>query len=139
MTIRLRLILSMLLICGASNAAEPPADGGTDATAAATKRGQVLFMLQCRACHNTTAVVDPLKIGPYLNGVIGRKAGSLAGYNYSDGMKKADFSWSPEQLDLWLQKPTALVPGTNMTFMGFPVAADRAALIAYLTQATASN
>ena len=100
----------------------------------ATRRGQMLFITQCRACHTTEAVNDPLKIGPNLNQLLGRKAGSVADYKYSDGMQKSNLTWTREQLDLWLQKPSGLVPGTTMTFVGLPQAGDRAALIAYLTQ-----
>ena len=71
-------------------------------------------------------------VGPNLHGVIGRKAGSLAGYIYSDAMKKADWSWDPKHLDTWLANPGQMVEGTKMTFVGLPEAKDRIDVIAYL-------
>ena len=92
--------------------------------------GQAKFAL-CLACHAIVAGA-PDMVGPNLHGVIGRKAGSLAGYIYSDAMKKADWSWDPKHLDTWLANPGQMVEGTKMTFVGLPNAKDRIDVIAYL-------
>ena len=98
--------------------------------------GHAKFAL-CQACH-TIVVGAPNSVGPNLNGVIGRKAGTLAGYTYSDAMKKADWIWDPQHLDTWLTAPSQMVPGTKMTFIGLPNAKDRIDVIAYLKTAGGS-
>lgn len=89
---------------------------------------------RCLACHdlNTGAT----RLGPSLKGVMGRKAGSLPGYAYSDAMKTRGVSWTPDTLDAYLKSPTTYVKGTKMAFAGLPDAKDRADVIAYLQQAT---
>jgi len=93
-------------------------------------RGKLLF-LQCASCHNITPGPSA-KIGPSLYGVVGRRAGSLAGYAYSPAMKAQTFVWDEKMLNLWLTKPTDVVPGTAMAFGGVAQQADRDALITYL-------
>jgi cytochrome c len=104
--------------------AQPASDAATVA------KGKRLFM-RCAACHDGMQVT-PGKTGPSLKGVVGRPAGSLAGYGYSADMKTKSFVWDDAQLDAWLIKPTALVPGTTMAFIGMPDAAERKATIAFL-------
>jgi cytochrome c len=120
--------LAMTVIAGSLALGEQPA------TTSLTnmRRGQLLFITQCRACHAADANQEPLKIGPSLYRLLGRKAGTLADYKYSDGMKKSEITWTREQLDLWLQNPSVVVPGSIMTFVGLPQASDRVALIEYL-------
>jgi cytochrome c len=116
----LALVVAMAGVAKADDAAD----------AAALKRGRLLF-LQCRACHEVKAGL-PAKVGPNLAGMIGRKAGSAPDFAYSPAMKAATFSWDKAALDKWLEKPSALVPGTAMAFAGVPAEKDRAAIIAYL-------
>jgi cytochrome c len=104
---------------------------GAGASGSPNARGKLLF-LRCASCHNIGP--GPAKIGPNLAGVVGRKAGSLPGYEYSPAMKKAGFVWTEANLDRWLTRPSALVPGTAMAFAGQPAEADRQAIIAYLRQ-----
>ncbi len=89
---------------------------------------------RCLACHdlNTGAT----RLGPSLKGVIGRKAGSMPGYAYSEAMKSSGVTWTPDTLDSYLKSPTTYVKGTKMAFAGLPDAKDRADVIAYLQQAT---
>lgn len=95
-----------------------------------TARGEALYESRCGACHS----IQTNRIGPKHLGVVGRKAGSVAGFEYSPALKKAKFVWTPQQLDKWLQGPGKLVRGTNMAFtVSSPE--DRAAIIAYLTVA----
>ncbi len=96
-------------------------------------RGKILF-LRCASCHEL-APSGVKRIGPSLQGVVGRKAGSLADFPYSPAMKAADFVWDDAMLDRWLEKPGAVVPGTAMAFAGLPAEDDRQAVIAYLRQA----
>ncbi len=71
-------------------------------------------------------------MGPHLQGVVGRKSLSVAKFNYSPAMKKANLTWTEATLDKWLQRPSSVVPGTSMVFAGLPNPDDRKALIAYL-------
>jgi len=73
-------------------------------------RGKLLFA-QCLACHRLN---NDNFVGPSLAKVYGRKAGAVANYNYSNGMKKADFVWSEESLLKFLTNQNDTVPGTRM-------------------------
>ena len=68
------------------------------------------FAATCSECHT----LDRAKIGPPLAGVVGRVAGSVAGYPYSPALKAAGFKWTPPELDAWLSGPQVLVPGAEM-------------------------
>jgi cytochrome c len=94
------------------------------------KRGQ-LFYMQCKTCHDLEAGL-PHRVGPNLNGVLGRKAGAAAGFKYSDVLVKSSVVWSRETLDAWIRQPAALVPGNAMAYPGIASDADRAAVIAWM-------
>lgn len=96
--------------------------------------GKRLF-LRCTACH-TVSSKAPGKVGPHLQGILGRKAGSIAGFGYSPAMKGAKIVWNEATLDKWLQRPQSVVPGTTMAFAGLTKPEDRKALIAYLKTPT---
>ena len=90
-------------------------------------RGAVLYQQRCGGCHS----IDANRVGPRHRGVIGRKAGSIADYNYSPALHAANFAWDEARLNVWLQGPSRLVPGTKM-FFSVPDPKERAAIIAYL-------
>ncbi len=102
-----------------------PARAAGDAAA-----GQVLFKQKCAICHSV--VEGQNKIGPSLYGVVGRKAGSLPSYTYSDSMKNADRIWDAATLSAYLTNPRQQIPGIKMIFAGLPNETDRQNLIAYL-------
>lgn len=85
---------------------------------------------QCRACHSV--VRGQNRVGPSLAGVVGRRSASVAGFNYSPAMRKKGVTWTEANLNTYLTKPSAYVPGTRMAFPGIPDAKRRADLIAYL-------
>jgi len=90
--------------------------------------------VRCAVCH-TAQKGAPSRIGPNLFGVVGRKAGTLAGYEYTDAMKNSGFTWDEATLDKYLTNPRKAVPGTRMVFVGLPKEPDRLDVIAYLKQA----
>ena len=85
---------------------------------------------QCTACHSTAP--GKTIIGPSLAGVYGRKAGAVAGFQYSDAMKGSGLAWNAGNLDSFLANPVGKVPGTLMGFAGIKDAAQRKAVIDYL-------
>ncbi|WP_231862623.1 c-type cytochrome [Sphingorhabdus sp. M41] len=91
--------------------------------------GKAAFM-QCRTCH----VVDPgmNRVGPSLANIIGREAGSVAGFRYSEASANSDIIWTEEKLFQFLEKPQRVIPKTKMIFAGMPDAQKRADVIAYL-------
>ena len=91
-------------------------------------RGEALYR-DCRNCH----AFDRNEAGPLHRGVVGRTAGTVAGYDYSPALKGAKIVWTEANLDKWLADPEALVPGTKM-FFAVDSAADRADIIAFLKE-----
>ncbi|WP_439534898.1 c-type cytochrome [Polymorphobacter sp.] len=87
--------------------------------------------LKCYSCHSVVAGEDGLQ-GPNLRGVIGRRAGTLAGFDYSPAMKAADIVWDRVRLDAFLQAPDSVVPGTAMTRPPLASDEERRAVIDYL-------
>lgn len=85
----------------------------------------------CSVCHTTTKGA-PSGLGPNLRGVVGRKAGSLPGFNYSAAMKNSGLKWTPAELDAFLTAPRKKVPGTIMAFPGLSDPAKRKQIIDYL-------
>jgi cytochrome c len=106
--------------------------GAVAAAAAAPDvlRGEEVYN-RCVACHSLAAD----RVGPRHCGLIGRRAGTVPGFLYSDAMLKSRLTWDEKTLDRFLAKPMAVVPGTVMTYDGIPDTRDRHDLIAYLKHA----
>lgn len=120
--------------CGPAGKQAPGApDSGTaqsgEAPATLAAGAPVDFAI-CTGCHAVTAGQNG--IGPSLLGVVGRKAGSLAGYDYSAALRKSGIVWTPQTLNTWLSGPMDMVPGTKMSFGGYADPKQRQAVIAYL-------
>ena len=104
--------------------------GGVSVNAANTgdpTRGKDLFEKRCGGCHS----LDADKEGPRLRNVYGRKAGSIAGFKYSDALKGAGFTWDQARLDRWLTNTESVVPDNDMDFH-VPKADERDDIIEYL-------
>ena len=89
---------------------------------------------KCRACHDVGPQAKN-KVGPLLNGIAGRPAGTVEGYNYSEANKKAGANglvWTDEVLFKYLEAPLSFMPGTKMAFAGLKDPQDRKDVIAYL-------
>jgi cytochrome c len=113
-------------------AAEYLAEGGFDS--ADLERGKLLA-LACLACHSLEKGGGTL-VGPNLNGMFGRPAASLPGFDYSPALAASNLVWTPRSLERWLAEPQTFVVGTKMAFTGYRSASDRRDLIAYLLNAT---
>ena len=72
--------------------------------------GKALFGRNCGVCH-VVSKSEPLRQGPYLQGVVGRKAGKIENFPYSNGLKAATFDWTPERLDQWITDPQSVIAG----------------------------
>ena len=110
------------------------AAAGAPYVSADLARGEMLSYA-CRACHGLGAGEES-PIGPSLSGVFGRRAASVAGFEYSPVLRASEIVWTPEALDAWLAQPADFLPGNNMAFTGFRSADDRRDLIAYLLAQT---
>jgi cytochrome c len=89
--------------------------------------------LVCRACHQIGPGAK-IAVGPVLNGVVGRKAGTYPDYTYSPANRDSGIVWTPEELDRYLESPQAVVPHTKMIFPGLKDEQKRKDVIAYLEQ-----
>lgn len=90
-------------------------------------RGKAVFERRCTGCH----AINVDREGPRLAGVYGRRAGSIAGFTYSTGLKNSGITWNDATLEKWLSDPDVMVPDNNMSF-SVPKAEERQDLIAYL-------
>lgn len=93
---------------------------------------------RCRACHQ---VGDAAKSGqgPHLNGLFGRKAGTVEGYTYSEANKSSGISWDEANFATYIQNPRAAMPGNKMAFAGLKDDDEISDLIAFLKQFDATG
>lgn len=99
------------------------------------KKGEKVFK-KCKACHMVGEKAKK-RVGPVLNNLIGRTAGTSEGFKYSKAMKEAGeggLVWTDENLHKYLEKPKKFVPGNKMAFAGLKKEKDRDDVIAYLKQ-----
>ncbi|QTD57345.1 c-type cytochrome [Parasphingorhabdus cellanae] len=91
--------------------------------------GKMVFA-QCRTCHVTDPGVN--RTGPSMAGIVGREAGTVEGFNYTDANKNSGITWTEEKMFQYLENPQRVIPKTKMIFAGLPDAQKRADVIAYL-------
>jgi cytochrome c len=119
-----RIIPAIALAAGAALLA-PPAPVG--AAKGDTVDGRSAFEKRCTGCH----ALDHEKEGPRLAGVVGRKAGAVPTFTYSDAVRKSAVVWTEATLDKWLTDPETVIPDNDMSFrLSNPV--ERAAIVAFL-------
>jgi cytochrome c len=110
----------LLLLCAAGPC---PASWAAD-------DGKALFEKNCGVCH-VVSKTEPLRQGPYLAGVVGRKAGKIENFPYSNGLKAATFDWTPERLDHWITDPQSVIADSYMMYKQADPAI-RSSIIGYL-------
>lgn len=145
-TITLAALISLTAVCAASM----PASAQTPATAVKLdikdSAGKALTgnpasgktqWAKCVSCHSVEAGKNGT--GPSLNGIIGRGAGTVAGFKYTDANKASAKVWTQQALFDYLEKPRQVIPGTSMQFVGIKSAQQRADLVAWLVQNAAAK
>lgn len=95
--------------------------------AQSVERGRALYETRCSACHS----VEINRTGPLHAGVLGRRAGSVEGFTYSNALTASQLLWTRENLLAWLKDPEALIPGQLM-FLNVPDERDREDVVSYL-------
>jgi cytochrome c len=124
--IAIQALLAATLLCGRAHAQQPKVD----------EELELQFNGHCRECHSF--VRNDNRLGLSLYGVVGRKAGSVPGFNYSNSVKDSGIVWDEATLDKWITNPGAVIPDNNMAalFGGIDDASIRAKIIAFLKQDT---
>ncbi|MEO5333715.1 MAG: c-type cytochrome [Magnetococcus sp. YQC-5] len=100
------------------------------ASAADLAKGEASFKKNCGVCHSNKA--GEKKLGPNLAGIVGRAAGTEAGYKYSDGF--TGVTWDAANLAKYLENPKQMFPKTKMTYAGMKDAAERDDVIGFLAK-----
>jgi cytochrome c len=122
--------LSIIALIGGGTLAALLAAADEPAIGCDPEKARNVFM-KCQPCHSAEAG-GPHVVGPNLHGVIGRKAGTAAGFSYSHAFREADFTWDRGRLDRYLEDPAAFVGSNWMPFTGLKRPQDRQAVICYL-------
>ena len=115
------LVLAVLALVASAALLPSQADGQGE------QDGQALFQKRCGGCH----ALDADHEGPRLRGVVGRAAGSVKTFKYSEALKSAKHNWDEAKLDKWLTDTESVVPDNDMAFR-VPKQEERAAIISYL-------
>jgi cytochrome c len=116
--------LTVLIVLGASAGIARAQDAAA---------GEQVFRKMCLPCHDVGPAAK-VKLGPPLNGIDGRKAGTYEGYNYTDANKNSGITWNESAFVSYIQAPMQTIQGTKMAFAGIKNDKDIADLWAYLKQ-----
>ena len=131
--VRIGMIAAVALaaaLAGCKQAPVAPAPDTATTPAVAAGPAKPAAFGQCAACHSVEPGMNG--VGPSLAGVVGRKAGTIAGFSYGAAMKAYGKTWDEATLDTYLTSPAKTVPGTRMTYVGQSDPAQRKAVIEYL-------
>ena len=107
------------------------------ANAQDVKNGEDVFK-KCRACHQVGPTAKNT-VGPKLNGLFGRKAGSIEGFNYSNANKSSGVTWSEDVFAKYIADPRKFMPGNKMAYAGLKDTKDIKDVTAYLKQFDANG
>lgn len=124
MTMRITSLVSFVALALASSAAVADGDAA---------KGKKIFN-KCKACHAVDA--EKNKVGPHLVGIIGRTAGAVDGFKYSDAMKGSGVTWDEETIAAYLTDPKGYIEGNKMVFPGLKKEDQIADVIAYIKEAS---
>ena len=126
-----RWICAAGVLVGGLNLATPAnAEVSDTGKQAMIKAGQILFEHRCRSCHADDPSLN--SYGPSLVGVVGRKAGSVDGFTYSDALKSSGLVWTAESLRAWMANNTGIMPGTRMRHVGITDTSEQDFILEYL-------
>lgn len=106
---------------------------GAAAQAQDATAGAAVFKRLCTICHDVGPTAKN-KVGPVLNGIDGRKSGSIAGFSYSDANKSSGITWGEDAFLDYIKDPKAKIPNTKMVFVGLKAESDAKNLWAFLKQ-----
>jgi len=109
--------------------AVPAAQAQAPARAGNAERGAAVYENRCGGCH----ALDANRVGPAHRGVVGRRAGTAPGFDYSDALRASRLVWTEALIQRWLANPEALIPGQQMGFR-LGNAQERADVAAYLAR-----
>ncbi len=129
MKIALKLLTSIAAVALSASATFAQ-DGNAEA-------GEDVFK-KCRACHDVGPDAKN-KVGPMLNGLIGRKSGTIEGFAYSDANKNAAVTWDDATFLKYIEDPRTFMPGNKMAFAGLKDEQDRKDVLAYIKKAGAKK
>lgn len=121
------IALGFAAIAAAATSASAMTPAGEEAM---HKAGKVMFEHRCRSCHADDPAAKAY--GPSLIGIVGRKAGSIEGFAYSDAMKASGITWNEDALRKWIANNTEVLPGTRMKHMNVTDRMEQDFLIDYL-------
>jgi cytochrome c len=117
------LIVALALACLTGAAARADSDAA---------KGKAAFVRQCAICHTVDKDGDN-RMGPNLFGIVGKKAGTVPGFTYTNAFKtRANWEWSEDAVGGWMMFPSTMVPGTAMAAFQGIAETDRDDLVAYL-------
>ena len=122
-----RITISSLLLMAVSSTFAQSNTMAVGTNAGSAVKGKEIYDARCSACHS----VDANRVGPMHLGVLGRKAGGVKSYLYSDALNKSKVVWTRENLLAWLKNPEELIPGQRMGY-AMDLAEDRLDVVAYL-------
>ena len=114
---------AILLAMAASSGAQADATKGAD-----------VFDGSCAECHSVSSSIKNKK-GPSLYGVVGRAAGQVPGFDYSEGLKNSGLTWTPDRISAYIEHPKAVIPTGKMKFDGLSDEKERADVIDFLKTA----
>ena len=130
-------VILVLVVLAEMFAPNKPAYAQNAPIAGHSDNGALVFK-KCMPCHQV-GLDAKNGVGPVLNGVVGRAAGSYLNYNYSPATKNSGLLWDEQTLTRYLRAPRDLVPGTRMSFIGLKKDQKIADVIAYLKQFNAGG
>jgi cytochrome c len=121
--VQLRIAAALALACAGAEQSHAAGDAA---------KGKSAFVRQCAICH-TVEKGGPNRFGPNLFGILGQKAGTVAGFSYTRAFKAAaDWTWNEDLVAGWIGAPGQMVPGTAMGVFQGVAQTDRDDIVAYL-------